>query len=114
MDSIKERLKRFLLGSHKNHDLNYDHYFRKGEFVEFSITSQANDEYFFVESINGEKSVRGFYRLTGMEEDDTIVVDILEIRDDGCILMFRAFDRAKIEVTVAHNTDERKVSACLL
>lgn len=114
MDNIKDKLKRFLLGSHNNHDLNYDRYFSKGEFVEFSITAQANDEYFFVEFINGEKSVRGYYRLTGMDEDDTIVVELVEVKDNGCILLFRSFDNAKIKVDVVYNEDERKVSACLL
>lgn len=113
MDSIKSKLKKFISGSHEHHDLSYRHYFKKGEFTEFSITSQVNDEYFYVESVNGERSVRGGYKFSDMAEEATIVVDVLEIRDAHCVLMFRALDGLKIKVSVASDED-RKVSTCLL
>ena len=113
MDDNKAALKRFLFGSHNNHDISYNHYYHRGEYAEFGITSHANDEYFFIESVNGEKSVRGYYRFADMEEDETIVVDFLEIADNYCVLMIRSFDNAKFKVVVSPD-ETRKVSICLL
>lgn len=111
MDSIKDQLKKFITGSHDNHDVTYLHYFSKGEHMEFGITSKSGDDYFFVDSINRESSVRGYYKLPGMEEETTIVVDVTNIMDNSCEFMIRALDQMKFKVVV---TADHKVKTCLL
>jgi hypothetical protein len=111
MESLKDQLKKFISGSHMNHDITYQHYYQKGEILEFGITSRTNDEYFYLNAYNGESSVRGYYKLAGMEDEASIVAELSNVRDDHCEIMFRALELMKIKVVV---DSERRVRICLL
>ena len=111
MESLKDQLKKFITGCHMNHDVTYLKHYALGEHVEFGITSRTNNEYFFADSVNGEKSIRAYYRLAGMKEDSTIVAEFTDIKDNSCEILFRSLDQMKIQVKVDSN---RRVSICLL
>ena len=111
MESLKDQLKKFISGSHMNHDITYHHYYQKGEILEFGITSRTNDEYFYLNVYDGEVSVRGYYKLAGMDEEASIVVELSNVRDNHCEIMFRALEQMKIKVAV---DSERRVRICLL
>lgn len=111
MENLKDQLKKFISGSHMNHDITYQHYYQKGEILEFGITSRTNDEYFYLTAYNGEASVRCYYKLAGMEDETSIVAELSNVRDNYCEMMFRALDHMKVKVVV---DSERRVCTCLL
>lgn len=112
MDTSKEQLKKFISGSHSNHDIVYQHFYRDGENCVFSITSKANDMYLYVDAMNGETSVRAYYKLQDEEAERSIVVSLSEVRDDHCVITIKALDDLKFRVD--SNVDTGKVDLCLL
>lgn len=109
MDTEKEQLKQLIIGSHKNHDITYQHCFRNGENCVFSIASKTNDVYMYIDAMNGETSVRAYYKLRDTQSEKSIVVQLSEVRDDHCVVTIKALDNLKFRVDTHATTGEINV-----
>ena len=73
--------------------MEYERTFNKGEnvFINIIDPDNADNAYFYVVTCD-EFNVRAIYKLPGMEEESTIVVDIKNREDDRCDLYIRSLD----------------------
>lgn len=72
--------------------LEYERSFKKGENVFISVTDPKNDNVFFYVVTCDEFNTRAHYKLDDMEDESTIVVNIMNREDDRCDLYIRSLD----------------------
>lgn len=98
MSPFLELLEKFLLSNDNNvqfcpHDKKL-----KCAWLSVEDTENSNDKYFYLEyDYSDVTSIRARYKLPGMREESTIVVDVLRCTNTNLKLMIRSLDELEIE-----------------
>ena len=98
MSPLLESLKEFLLSD--DNDVQFFPHDKKLKCAWLSVNDVEipNDKYFYLEYYHDDvTSIRARYKLPGMEEESTIVVDVLRCTNTNLKLMIRSMDRFEIE-----------------
>ena len=101
MNEQLNKLKELLLSDDTN--IEYTHYDRKMKCLWLSVSDKSNPDssYFYLSCNPGETSVRAMYKLPGMENEISIVIDIL-VSSIHCIkIMIRRLEKLEIEYQIA-------------
>ena len=110
MSSLLEDLKQFILQPKENSSIIYEAFKKKDEYLVFEISSEDSSEYFYLCSDGSDPSVRGCYKLNGMEEEASIVCDVIRVEKPYAIIMIRSLKiRFKIDAS-----EKKKVIICPL
>ena len=110
MYGVLDNLKQFISQPKDNCTIIYEAFKNKDEYLVFEISSEDSSEYFYICSDGSESSIRGCYILKGMEEEATIVCDVIRVEKPYAIIKIRSLNLAfKIDAI-----DKKKVIICPL